>query len=331
MSKEALSQSEIDALLSQTQAKQDNQNEAVTTKGKAVFAYNFRKQKKFNKSQFVLLEGIHKRFLRNIEVTLTNLLNTPVMATLAAATELTYNDCTDSFSSPTCLYLLNINDGMGKFLLEIDPKFAFFVIDKILGGSGKEMNAMDRELSLIEEKIMFRVVKLLNQDLKEAWDRIDSFKIEIEGFYAQPDYVQVIGNMDAVILISMDVRKAENVLGYLNFCIPSDILERLLEKYDRTSDRLQRTKQQYSDARKDIEHQISDAILPIKAILGETQMKVSELLNLRTGDIIFLHSEANKPIDIFVGDLKLYKGLPIKKENSMMVKISEIIRQKGFV
>ncbi|HEX9654806.1 MAG TPA: hypothetical protein VGA99_13950, partial [bacterium] len=132
MSKEALSQSEIDALLSQSQINVETLNEMQPSREvreKTIFSYNFRKQKRFNKGQFVFLEGIHKRFLRNLEVTLTNLLSTPVIATLAAATELTFGDCVESFASPTCLYVLNVNEGMGKFIVEIDPNFAFFVID----------------------------------------------------------------------------------------------------------------------------------------------------------------------------------------------------------
>ena len=85
MATEALSQSEIDALMSQSQGRTGSEDD-VGKKDKAVFTYNSRKQKKFNKNDFLLLESIHKRFLRNIEVTLTNILSTPVMATLAAAT-----------------------------------------------------------------------------------------------------------------------------------------------------------------------------------------------------------------------------------------------------
>ena len=202
MAQDALSQSEIDALLTQTQnVEEDGEEQAVAVKEKAVFSFNFRKQKKFNKSQFVLLESIHKRFLRNFEITMTNLLNRPLLTTLAASSELTFGDCMESFSSPTCLYVLNINDGKGKFLLEIDPNFAFYVIDKILGGGAKDSTTMDRELSLIEERIMHRVVNLLRLDLKNAWERVQSMNIELDGFYAQPDYVQVIAANETVIMV----------------------------------------------------------------------------------------------------------------------------------
>jgi len=317
MSNEALSQNEIDALLTQTQGKSAN-----VQKEKAVFTYNFRKQKKFNKSNFVLLESIHKRFLRNIEVTLTNVLSSPIMSSLAAATELSYSDCMDSFSSPTCIYTLNVNNGLGKFLLEIDPNFAFFVIDKILGGNSKEITTMDRELSLIEERVMNRVVKFLIEDLINAWERVEKLDIKVDGFYAQPDYVQTLSSTETVILISMDVRGTDKTLGYINLCLPSSILESLVLKYDNVSDS-NRLVVQSSKERNDLKNNVMQSELSLRAVLGHTKMNVNDLLNLDQGDVISLHSEAKNPVDIFIGDLKIYKAFPIKKDNSLAVKISE--------
>jgi flagellar motor switch protein FliM len=329
MSKEALSQSEIDALLSQSQINVETASEEQPVRDireKTIFSYNFRKQKRFNKGQFVFLEGIHKRFLRNFEVTLTNLLSTPVIATLAAATELSFGDCVESFASPTCLYVLNVNDGSGKFIVEIDPNFAFFVIDKILGGSGKGSITMNRELSLIEENLMNRVVRLMNKDLEEAWEKVDTLSVETEGFYSQPDYVQAISLTDTVILISMDVRNSDRVLGYLNLCIPSNILETLLQKYDRTADRLHNALERNDDDRRKIEHQVHKSMLPVKAILGETTMNIEDVLSLRPNDVIFLHHSSDEPIDVVVGDLRLFKGYTVAKENVMTIQISKINR-----
>jgi len=330
MDQDALSQNEIDVLLTQTQQVDADSDEVPqrAVKEKAVFSFNFRKQKKFNKSQFVLLESIHKRFLRNFEITMTNLLNRPLMTTLAAASELTFGDCLESFSSPTCLYVLNIDDGKGKFLLEIDPNFAFYVIDKILGGGAKDSTTMDRELSLIEERIMHRVVNMLRLDLKDAWERVQSMNIELDGFYAQPDYVQVIASSETVIMTSMDVRSGDKILGYVNLCLPTTFLEVLLQKYDKTVDTLSRPPEQYKIDQKDIGYQVMKSTLPIKAVLGTTDMNINDLLHLETGDVIYLPSESNSAIDLFVGDLSLFKALPVKKENTIAVKIDKIISQK---
>ena len=57
-------------------------------------------------------------------------------------------------------------------------------------------------------------------------------------------------------------------------------------------------------------------------------MNINDLLHLETGDVIYLPSESNSAIDVFVGDLNLFKALPVKKENTIAVKIDSIISQK---
>ena len=57
-------------------------------------------------------------------------------------------------------------------------------------------------------------------------------------------------------------------------------------------------------------------------------MNINDLLNLETGDVIYLPNEMNNPVDIYVGDLNLFKALPVKKENTLAVKIDSIISQK---
>ena len=49
---------------------------------------------------------------------------------------------------------------------------------------------------------------------------------------------------------------------------------------------------------------------------------------LLEGDVIYLQSESKKPVDVYVGDLNLYKAYPVRKENSTAVQISEILRIK---
>ncbi len=327
MTQDSLSQQEIDALLSQRVSKTEKKDKTTPALKKVAFCYNFRKQRRISKEQFVLLESIHKKFLRNLEATLTNLLNTAILANLAAATELSYGDFTDSMSSPACLFLLNLNKDVGKFLLELDPKFASYIIEKILGGSGRDISTLNRELSLIEEKIMSRVVNMLLLDLVKAWEKVVELDPKIEGFYAQSDFVQFIGKNESVILISIDLSKADNSIGFLNLCLPSALLESFFIKYDKKSVELKHTQVQDTQTKSSIEKRIRQAILPVKVVLGKTKISVSDLLHIEEDDVLLLQKEANNSVDVYIGNMKMYKGLPVNKENSLVVKISDIIRR----
>ncbi|MFQ5708124.1 MAG: flagellar motor switch protein FliM [bacterium] len=323
-----LSQKDIDALFSKVQSESESDNNHEISAQKTVYPYNFRSKKKIDQSCFAIIESIHKKFLRNFEVTLTNLLNKPVIASVAAATELSYSEYTDSISPPTCLYLLNLRPVSGRFLVELDPNFAFFVIDKVLGGSGTVDATLRRELSIIEERIMYRVINMLLHDLKDAWKMVINLEFEVEGYYSQSDYIQALRGGERILLISMEIRGGETIIGFLNLCLPIGILDPLLWKYKEREKTvaLKRSEKEITNDRKIISQQITKSIVPLRVVLGETAISVSDLLKMEIGDILCLKSEANKPLEIFLGNLKMYQGMLFNKENFLAVRISATVK-----
>lgn len=233
MTKDHLTQHDIDEMLSKLPVVAQDVEPREEKLDKTVFQYNFKSQKKLNRGQILLIENLHKRFLRNIEASLTNLLNIPIITNLIAATELSFSQFSESVASPTCLYLLNVSPGGGKVLMEIDSKFAFVVIDKVLGGSSTIEPNIDRELSLIEERVMYRVINVLLRDLEEAWEIVEHVKFSIEGFYSQADYLHLTRGEERIALISVDIRGGEKNMGFINLCLPISALEAIIPKGNR--------------------------------------------------------------------------------------------------
>jgi len=333
MTEKSLTQKDIDDLLAKRQTKRPPKGQAhelkVAESGKTIFKFNFRSQKKINKNQFLLLESLHKRFLRNIEASLTNLLNIPVIANITTTTELSYNEFGETISSPSCLYLLKVIPGFGKFILEIDSKFAFFIIDKVLGGGSSTNVAFERELSLIEERILSRIIDLFLKDLEEAWQLVKNVKFEIEGFYNQADYIQVIGGDERIFLVTVDVR-GEKDLGFLNLCLPVEVLENFISKdKEHLSDfGLNRSKEQIHLERSLIGEKIKESVLPLKVVLGRTNLTIDEFLNMEAGDVLALDSKTEQSLDIIVGNSKMYEGIPFKNKRMMNVKVTKSVRNQ---
>lgn len=332
MTQEKLSQEDVDALLSKLRGQTGDRGDGETQKKRTVFPYNFKSQKKMNRGQFLLLESLHKRFLRNIESSLTNLLNAPVIATLASTTELSFGEYAESGSSPTCIYVLNMSNGLGKVIMEIDPDFVFFLIDKVLGGSGTARVSLNRELSAIEEKIMTKILNIFLTDLKDAWSVVERLVFKVDSFYTQFDYVNVIGHSDKIVLVSSDLKVGENEVGFLNLCLPITAVQPILlrghapESQTTAAPTIETSARQ----RRLLLSQVTKSTVPLRIILGTARVKVSELLGMEEGDVVILDSEINKPLDMFVGNLKVYKCQPVKKEGFVNVAISGILHNENY-
>ena len=67
--------------------------------------------------------------------------------------------------------------------------------------------------------------------------------------------------------------------------------------------------------------------VPVKAILGRSQVSVNDFLNLQVGDIIRLDSRVDSEMDVFVGNIQKFKALPGSSKDNYAVRITSVIRE----
>ncbi|PLX33347.1 MAG: flagellar motor switch protein FliN [Hyphomicrobiales bacterium] len=71
---------------------------------------------------------------------------------------------------------------------------------------------------------------------------------------------------------------------------------------------------------------VFDVPVKVSAVLGRSQMEVSELLRLDQGTIVELDRKVGEPIDIFINDRLVARGEVVLMENRLGVTMTEIIK-----
>ena len=71
---------------------------------------------------------------------------------------------------------------------------------------------------------------------------------------------------------------------------------------------------------------VFDVPVKVSAVLGRSQMEVSELLKLDQGTIVELDRKVGEPIDIFINDRLVARGEVVLMENRLGVTMTEIIK-----
>lgn len=72
---------------------------------------------------------------------------------------------------------------------------------------------------------------------------------------------------------------------------------------------------------------VFDVPVRIKAILGKTQMEVSELLKVGKGTVIELDRKVGEAIDIFVNNRLVARGEVVLVEDRLGITMTEMIKQ----
>ena len=114
----------------------------------------------------------------------------------------------------------------------------------------------------------------------------------------------------------------------IHICIPHLVIEPIIPKLS--------TKFWFSGINKEItgndlkiiEKKIQSTQLPVRVLLGNNDIKVRDFLGLNIGDVIPLRTAVNQDLNIYVGNIKKFRGKPGLKKNKVSVKITGI-EKKG--
>jgi flagellar motor switch protein FliM len=313
-----LSQEEVDALLSAVSSGNldsdgpppPSNNDAPAPMGaplpednddpdKPVALYDFKRPDRVSKEQLRTLQNLHEGYARLLSTTLTSFLRTLVEIELVSVDQLTYQEVIMSISSPSCIYVFQLEPLEGSALMEVNPSLIFLMLDRLFGGQGRNAD-QNRELTDIERSVMNKIIERALVDLKVVWENIGIFSPKIESYETNPQFVQIAPPGETVILISLEVRM-KNGSGLISLCFPFILLESIIDKLSgETWIAAQKTTTQ--ETRRLVERELSETEIDVSAQIGKTEMTVRDFLQLEKDDVIVLDKPANTDLSLYVKD-----------------------------
>jgi flagellar motor switch protein FliM len=325
MAKDVLSQNEIDSLISALSSGDLSlkEKESELPGDSKLVPYDFRRPNRFSKDQMRTMKNIHEIFARRLTNFLTAFLRIPVTIKLESASQVTYEEFVNSLPLPTLLTIFRLSKNNGSALLETNPYFNFPIIDILFGGEG-DVVRKTRELTEIELKVMHRVSEKVLNCLSYAWEDMVEMSPEIEYQDTNPQYNQLFASNEAVVLLSFSTSIAGND-GFLNLCLPYITLEPILARLSAQNWHSRQAKAGWSPANvRSLEKRLSLCEVELTAVLGETEITVSDFLNFEEGDIILLNSLLNKPVDLCLDGKPMFRVNLGTLGNRMAVEITGI-------
>ncbi len=322
---EILSQDEIDALLTAISTGEvDATDYSAAKEQKKVKIYDFRRPDKFSKDHIRTLQMMHETFARLTTTALSAQLRALVSVHVASVDQLTYEEFIRSIPNPTTLAVINMDPLKGSAVLEIDPSITFTIIDKLFGGMG-EVSKISRELTDIELSVMEGIIVRILGNLREAWSNVIDLRPRLGNIETNPQFAQIVPPNDMVVLITLET-KVGDVEGMTNLCIPYISIEPIISKLS--------AQYMYSSIRKGatdenaniIQKRLESVGLPVIAEIGEAEINVQEVLNLKVGDVIKLpNTKIGSDMVLRISGRKKYKCRPGLVANRLAVKVGEQI------
>jgi flagellar motor switch protein FliM len=107
----------------------------------------------------------------------------------------------------------------GQICLELSPLVIFPIIDRLLGGSNKDLFVPRRPMTLIETRLIQRILHRAMAALTEAWQGIRRIEFALGEMESNAQLVQIVPPNEVVVVVEFEV-KLMNRGGRMRLCIP---------------------------------------------------------------------------------------------------------------
>ena len=324
---DVLSQDEIDNLLKALSSGELDVEEMKGTDEKQVKTYDFARPSKFSQDHLRTLEIIFEHFGRLLATNLPAYLRKSVNVDIVNSEVVIYSEFSNALSNPVLLGVVSMKPLAGNMVMEMASNLGFAIVDRLLGGTGTALDK-ERDFSEIELTIIERIFSICVNLLKEPWENVIKVTPRLERIETNSQFAQIISPTETIAIITINL-KIGDVEGLMNVCLPYTLLEPVMDKLNTKfwfSNMQEKDPTMYGEV---IENVISKTKVPIKAILGESKVNVSDFVNLQIGDIIKIDKKVDQELDVYVGNIKKFNALPGYFEDKYAVRITDVIREES--
>jgi len=270
--------------------------------------YDFKRPRRVNTEQIRALSSIHEIFARNLSVSLSGLLRALIDVRVINVEQLTYNEFTHSLPNPTGFMILQAPPLEGQMCLEFSPLIIYPFVDRMLGGNVQAGFIPPRPLTSIEWRLLGRIAERALEHLSEVWRNIVEARFEVVQSESNPQLVHIVAPTEVVVLITFEIRLGQNA-GTMSLCIPYNTIDSVLGKLTSQS-WFYKPKPTTDTHRKRLVRNLSKTSIPMTVFLGQTSLKLSELRDMKVGDLLPLPKPADGELVVQIGGRNKFAGSP---------------------
>ncbi|MBC7717362.1 MAG: flagellar motor switch protein FliM [Pseudorhodobacter sp.] len=285
MSQQILSQDEVDALLQGITGESQTLEREVIDKS-VTRNYNLADQERIVRGRMPTLEIINERFARNIRIGMFNLIRKSPEVAIGPIKVQKYSAFLREIVVPTNFNLVSVRPLRGSGLIVCDPTLIFAVIDSLFGGSGKFHTRIEgRDFSMTEHRIILRVVDLVINEYKKAWQGVYPLELEYQRSEMQPQFANIASPNEVVVATSFTLEVGE-ISGSIHLCIPYSTLEPIRDVlYSTVQGESAEPDRRWVNL---LTQQIQAAEVELVAEMAKAPATVEQLLSFQVGDFIEL-------------------------------------------
>lgn len=321
MSSDILSQDEVDALLGGV-----NDGEVDTSPDEDLLdgearSFDFNNQERIIRGRLPTLEMINERFTRYLRSSFFNMLRKTPEISVKGIQMIKFSEYIHSLFVPTSLSLIKMEPLRGTGMVMMDPKLVFILVDNFFGGDGSIHAKIEgREFTHTELRVIEKVVHMCFENLVLAWEPVMTVNYTYHTHEVNPHMANIVSPTEVIVVSSFHI-ELEGGGGDLHIVYPYSMIEPIRTVLDAgvQSDRGDVDERWAVLLREELLH----AKVSIQSVFTRKEMKISDLLNFKAGDIIPI--EMPDQVILLAENMPIMRGQYGVHHGNAAVKIEDIV------
>ena len=319
MSNDILSQDEVDALLGGVDdGAIDTEDDEFDAEARP---FDFNNQERIIRGRLPTLEMINERFSRYFRVSFFNLLRKSPEISVNGIEMIKFSEYIHTLFVPTSLSMIKMAPLRGTGLIMMDPKLVFIIVDNYFGGDGTIHAKIEgREFTHTELRVIEKVVNIAFQDLVKAWEPVMMVKFGYHSHEVNPHMANIVSPSEVIVVSNFHV-ELEGGGGDFHIVYPYSMIEPIRTMLDAG------VQSDHGDIDERwsilLKEELMHARINLSALFLEKQVRVSDLINFKPGDIIPI--DLPEQVLVLAEDLPIIRGQYGEHQGHAAVKVDEVV------
>ena len=278
---------------------------------------DFRRPTKFPRDLVRRLEHAHESFCRTASSGLSAELRASFELAVAGSEQLPYGAAMAEADQDSLLAVITVQPLDTEVAILIEMPLALRLVDRLLGGGGKPRDVIADSLTDLEVVIVKRAIQSIVDPLSATWLDLADVHFEINSMQTSPMTFQLVPPSEPVLMLHLETR-LDGLVSPIVMCMPYRSVEPIVHKLEH-----RHFDGQGNDpaAAGKVKAAISGVDVELRVEAGATELKVSEVLDLKVGDVIRLRRPADKGVVVYAGDVPTYVGTPGRNGNMRAIQV----------
>ena len=267
--------------------------------------YDFKRPNTISREKKRMLYKLFENTAYQISREISNFLRTTVKVSLNSIDELSFEIFKSTCPDLMFLNTVRLTPLQGYGCIAMDMGLCLSIVEKAFGGAGKSQHEI-RKLTDTEIAILGNIVTIIIDKLVASWKPYVEMEWRVSDTTMEPRYINIAADTEVVLLLSLTFN-LEYSFGELKICIPVSSMDETFENFFNV-DKLGSSGKDDKESAEVLRKLIRNTKVMVAGALDETNITVSDVANLKEGDVLKLDSKITNHLKVSVEGKNKFLG-----------------------